>query len=360
MAPTLPSPEQLTDRLRTDVARKLRRARNGAKLLFGQERPPIAQTPKETVWSSEKVQLWRYRATTPSSGIPVLIVHSLISRSYLFDLTPGNSVVEALLAKGHDVYLIDWGVPDVLEAHNTVETYTNRYLPTIVHAVTTTSGQPDINLVGYCFGGVLSLLYLAGHPDAPVRSLATVATPIEFDKMTVMAQMLDKGRVQPSDLFDSSGNVPPDVLLASFKFLQPTADITAYVNLFEHLHSDEFVAAYQVISGWGNEHIPFPGAAFEQLVRLFFRDNTMVTGRIPLNNGEVQLSDITVPVLNISGAKDHVVPLVANERLTQLVGSEHTRDLQVPAGHVGLFIGRTAHKGTLPALSQWLNDRSEN
>ena len=295
-----------------------------------------------------------------SRGTPVLIVHSLVSRSYLFDLTPGNSVVEWLLANGHDVYLIDWGVPDALEAHNTIETYTDRYLPAIVRAVTTTSDHPEVNLVGYCFGGVLSLLYLAGHPTAPVRSLSTVATPIEFDKMTVMAQLLDKGRVEPSDLFDNSGNVPPDALLASFKFLQPTADITAYVNLYEHLHSDEFVAAYQVISRWGSEHIPFPGAAFDQLVRLFFRENTMLTGRIPLSGGDVHLADITVPVLNISGAKDHVVPLAANEQLTHLVGSEHTRDLQVPAGHVGLFIGRTAHKGTLPALSHWLTDHSEN
>ena len=30
----------------------------------------MAQTPKETVWSSEKVQLWRYRSDAPRGAHP--------------------------------------------------------------------------------------------------------------------------------------------------------------------------------------------------------------------------------------------------------------------------------------------------
>ena len=42
------------------------------------------------------------------------------------------------------------------------------------------SGSPDVNVFGYCFGGVLSLLSVAGNPDVPVRSLAVMATPVDF------------------------------------------------------------------------------------------------------------------------------------------------------------------------------------
>ena len=63
---------------------------------------------------------------------PLLFVHSLVSRSYVFDLVPGNSFVEAMIDRGFDVYLVDWGVPDELESGNTLETYTDGYIPTII------------------------------------------------------------------------------------------------------------------------------------------------------------------------------------------------------------------------------------
>jgi hypothetical protein len=60
----------------------------------------------------------------------LLLAHSLVSKSCIFDLV----VVEALTARGFDVYLTDWGVPDELEASNTLETYADYYLPRMVRA----------------------------------------------------------------------------------------------------------------------------------------------------------------------------------------------------------------------------------
>src|ERR671927_381424 len=81
---------------------------------------------------------------------PVVIVHSLVSRSYVLDLYPGNSAIAFLLAQGLDVYLLDWGVADEAEAANTLETYARGYIPEALAALDT-----DVTLLGYCFGGVL-------------------------------------------------------------------------------------------------------------------------------------------------------------------------------------------------------------
>ena len=125
----------------------------------------LTQTPKETVWSAEKVELWRYPSDRRTIRTPLLFVHSLVSRSYVFDLVPGNSFVETMVDRGFDVYLVDWGVPDELEAGNTLETYTDGYLPTIVaRGRASISGSPDVNVFGYCFGGVLSLLVGGRQP----------------------------------------------------------------------------------------------------------------------------------------------------------------------------------------------------
>ena len=109
-------PGELVARVRRDAERNVLRVRNGLKHLAGVGRPQLTQTPKETVWSSEKVELWRYPTDRRTIRTPLLFVHSLVSRSYVFDLVPGNSVVEAMVDRGFDVFLVDWGVPDELEA----------------------------------------------------------------------------------------------------------------------------------------------------------------------------------------------------------------------------------------------------
>ena len=54
-------------------------------------------------------------------------------------------------------------------------------LPAAVRAVLDTSGADEVNVIGYCYGGLLSLLLGAAHPELPVAALITMATPVDFD-----------------------------------------------------------------------------------------------------------------------------------------------------------------------------------
>ena len=107
--------------------------------------------------------MWHYRNDDVRVSPPLLIVFSLFSRSYILDLQPGNSFVERLLEAGFDVYLLDWGVPDERDAANQIEDYVDDYIPAAVERVRRLAGVEEINLLGYCFGSVLSLLYAAHH-----------------------------------------------------------------------------------------------------------------------------------------------------------------------------------------------------
>ena len=55
-------------------------------------------------------------------------------------------------------------------------------------------------MVGYCFGGVLALLYAAGHPGPHLRNLVTMATPVDMGLMGPMTTMTAEGRIDPEDL----------------------------------------------------------------------------------------------------------------------------------------------------------------
>ena len=145
-----------------------------------------------------------------------------------------------------------------------------------------------------------------------------------------MTSIMQDGRVDPETLLDATGNVPADVMLNSFRMLTPLADVTGYVNLWQHLWNDEFVAAHQVMTQWGRDHIPFPGAAFLQMADLMNRQNLLLTGTIPLGGRDIHLADITVPFLNIIGEKDHIVP-PGRRRPAVLARRVHRRGRAAPA-----------------------------
>jgi polyhydroxyalkanoate synthase len=352
-------PEELLARVRRDVGRNLLRARNGVKYVTGIDRPKVGTTPKDVVWRRDKAELWRYRSDAVTVGTPVLIVMSLISRSYVLDLYPGMSFVQALRDEGFDVYLLDWGVPDEREADFGIDTYVDELLPAAIESVLDTSVVDELNLIGYCYGGLLSLLLGAAQPDLPVSSLVTMATPVDFGEMGMFGRMLCGGRLEPDDLVDETGNVPPEVIRNAFRVLKPTADLTQYAVLWEKLWDDKQMEGFQVMGQWTRDHIPFPGRAFRETVELM-RDGALMQDRVRLGGRRVSLRDVAWPVLNVVAAKDHIVPSAAALPVCDLVGSAQVETLELPAGHVGLVMGRAAATTTLPRIFGWLREHSDD
>ena len=344
------------------LERQVLRARNGIAYLAGRNRPPIAQTPKDTVWRRDKAQLWRYRSPDGVAARytpPVLIVHSLVSKSYVLDLMPNNSMIRFLLGEGFDVFLLDWGIADPAEAENTLEDYVDDYIPEAIEATLQESGADAVTVIGYCFGGVLTLLLAAGHPELPIRNLITLATPADYSKMGFMSQMFASGRLDPEDVIDETGLVSSSRMDEGFQSLKPTDQIVQQVNLFQNLWNQEFVDGFLAMNQWARDQVPFPGAAFRQTVQILIRDNALLRGVIPFGRGEVRLKDITVPFLNAFAEQDGIVPAAASEPLTELVGSADSSELRLQSGHVGFVAGRQAAKVARPQIADWIRRHSD-
>lgn len=355
MIPDLRNP---LDRIRQEIERNALRARNGIKLAAGFANPRVGVTPRDLVWRNGRAQLFRYRSDDVRYRPPLLIVFSLVSRAYILDLMPGNSFVERLRDAGFDVYLLDWGEPDERDASNRLEYYVDGAIPAAIRQVRRRSGCDEVNLLGYCFGGDLSLMYAAHHPDAPLRSLSVVACPVDFSKMGQLGRIFGSDELDLDAVLDADGNVPASVVVAAFRSIQPTAEITGYVNLLERLWNDDYVQAHQAMTGWATNHVPFPGAAARQL-RALLRENAFVNDRLVIGGDRVHLSDITAPFLAILGQKDHIVPEAAAAPVLELVGSEDKTDLRLAGGHIGLVVGKSAATNTIPTILEFLRKRSE-
>jgi poly[(R)-3-hydroxyalkanoate] polymerase subunit PhaC len=128
------------------------------------------------------------------------------------------------------------------------------------------TGADELTMLGYCLGGVISALYASAYDDAPVRNLMLLASPFDFDQMGAMVAPLREGRLDADDLIDDTGNVPADALYSGFFMQAPTVQVAQYATLWENLWNDEFVEGHQARAEWSRDPVPFPGAAFAELV----------------------------------------------------------------------------------------------
>jgi polyhydroxyalkanoate synthase len=92
---------------------------------------------------------------------------------------------------------------------------------------------------------------------------------------------------------------------------------------------------------------------------MLVRNNGMVTDRLFVGGDPVHLSDIRVPFLTVRANRDHIVPLEATAPLIDLVGSPDKHELRLDAGHMGLVVGRTAARTTVPTIIDFVRRRSD-
>jgi polyhydroxyalkanoate synthase len=346
-------------KIRSDVDRHALRARNGIRHVSGGSFVRVGQTPSQPVWSRDSVRLWRYESDTRTISPPVLLIPSLINRSYIFDLYPGNSFVERLIEAGMDVFAVDWGEAQPADATNTLETYVDGYLPSVIDATREASGASDVTAVGYCLGGLLVLLYAAGRRQSGMRNLITLATPIDFDEMGLLVAMVRDGRLEIDDVLDEDGNVPGDVIRRVIQLRRPTGGLVTYANLLENLWSDAYMAGYQAMSRWVRESVPVPGALARQLTEQLIRSNELAGGRMVLGGRIVDLAQVSAACLVVVAQDDDMVPLACAAPLTGLLTGCEVDELRPSGGHISLMVGRRAATVTIPQVIEWVHAHSD-
>lgn len=321
--------------------------------------PDVGLTPKETVYERGTLKLYHY---LPQSDevyrVPVLMVMATTQRAYVFDLAPGQSMVEYLLKNGFDLYVIDWEPPTPEERNLDLADYTQDFIPTCIRIIQQECGEPDVSIVGYCMGGVLSLIYAATHADGPLKNLACITTPVNWAEMGLTRIWSDERHFDVDRLVDTLGLVPRDVVLASFEMLRPAQRVAGRVRAWEQVWNDAFIKSYRAFERWGNETLPLAGEYFRQTTKELMWANRLYSGELMVGGRRADLANIKVPVMHAIAEHDHIVSYQASKPLLELVGSEDKEELVLKGGHVSLIAGPNAVRRMWPALSRWLAERS--
>jgi len=315
-------------------------------------------TERDEVWRDGRVVLYRFRGETkPTAKVPLLISYALVNRPYMVDLQSDRSIVKGLLARGEDVYIIDWGYPDRSDRYLTLEDYIERFLGGAVAHLRGAFGMDAINLLGICQGGAFALCYAALHPDK-VRNLVTMVTPVDFHTDDNM--LSNWVRDLDADLFvDTLGNVPADVMNYCYLMLKPfRLNLQKYVGLVDILDDKNAVEDFLRMEKWIFDSPDQAGEAFRQFIKQFYQANGFVNGGITIGDKDVHLGMVEMPVLNIFAEQDHLVPPASSKALKELVGTDDYTELSFRGGHIGIYVSGRAQKEVPQTIHDWLAKRS--
>jgi polyhydroxyalkanoate synthase len=318
-----------------------------------------AGAPRDAVWTRGRTTLYRYRANAAdhtgagrSRRRPLLIVFALVNRPDVLDLQPGRSLIRGLLAQGLDVYLIDWGRADAADRTLGLDDFLDGALDGAVsHILAGTDDLGALDLLGVCQGGTMSLCYTALHPDR-VANLVAMITPVDFrtpdNLLSYWAQGLDVDRIA------NAGNVPGALLNGLFLAQKPFRLMhQKYFHALDLAYDPAGLESFVRMERWIFDCPDHPAEVFRAFVRDLYQQNRLARGAFEVGGRRVDLRAITQPVLNIYGAKDHLVPPSASIPLGRLIGSRDYTPLELDAGHIGMYVSRAAR--ALPAqIAAWL------
>ena len=321
--------------------------------------PVLGASAKQTLISRGTLRLYHYHPLVEDVfRVPVLLVMATTNRGYIFDMVPGQSFVEFLLRAGYDVYMVDWEAPRPEERALAMEDYVLDFLPACVAKVKETSGEPDLSVIGYCFGGVLSLLWAALHRDAGLKSLITFTTPVNFKGMEAFQAWSDQRFFNVDQVVDTFGNCPAEMLYSAFSMLRPGAQVAGNIRLWDNMWNDEFVKSYRMFDRWAVDMLPLAGEYFRQTTKQLMWDNALYEGRMTVGGQTVDLTRITEPFLHVTAEHDHIVPAAASAPLIDMIGSSDKEQVVLKGGHVSLVAGANAVRRLWPQLDRWLGEKS--
>ena len=335
----------------------LKRAPKGA--------PAVGTTPHTVVWTENKWRLLRFSPAgraqpaplhsgpaVPRFATPIVLVPSLINRWYVLDLGPGRSLIEWLVAQGHEVFCIDWGTPEAEDRYLTWDDIAGRYLGRAVRIAARYGRSGTAHVLGYCLGGTLAATYVAAFPEF-VRSFVALAAPIDFEHAGIMGTWTRTPTFDVAALLEAFGNVPWQLMHSSFQLLRPTLGASKAVSLLDRAWDDEFLEGFLATERWGNDNVAFPGACYARYIEELYRGNRLIHGGFTLAGRPAELAAIRCPLLAIAFEHDHIVPLASAAALVDRVASPTKQLVVQPGGHVGAVVSRKAAGRLWPVMSEF-------
>ncbi|HEY6316101.1 MAG TPA: alpha/beta fold hydrolase [Streptosporangiaceae bacterium] len=299
----------------------------------------LAVTPGAVVLRTAVFELIQYRpATTAVRQVPLLIVPPVINKFYVMDLAPGRSMVEYLVGRGLQVFMISWRNPDARYAKWDLNTYGQAILDAMDAAARIT-GSEQIALAGACSGGIIAAM-VAAH-------LAHTGQQDRIAAATLMVTVLDQAHagVASAVIDERTARVA-----AAASRARGYLDGRSLAEVFAWLRPNDLIWNYWVnnyllgrkpppfdILFWNADTTRMTAGLHRDFLELGAANALVTPGGATMLGSPVDLGAVDRDTYLVAGITDHICPWQSCYRSTQLL-SGRQRFVLSTSGHVAAMV----------------------
>lgn len=297
----------------------------------------LATTPGAVVYRGNLLEVLHYQATTDKvHEVPIVLVSPWINKYYVLDLDQKKSLVRYLVDQGFSVFVTSWKNPKDEARDLDFNDYLHEGIDRIVEVACKISGSPKVNLVGYCIGGTLSVVYLAwlaARKQADRIVSATLLTTLtDFSRPGDIEVFLgEEGLDFVERKMDQKGYLDGKDMAASFRMLRANSLIWNY--WVDNYLMGETPRAFDILY-WNMDSTRMPQQMHSFYLREFYYNNKLCKPDALTIAGEpIDLRRIETPLFMVSTEEDHIAPWKQTWLLTRHVSGPVTFTLST-SGHI--------------------------
>ncbi|MCX6388522.1 MAG: alpha/beta hydrolase [Solirubrobacterales bacterium] len=328
----------------------------------------LREMPRAVIDEGPQRTVYRYHPTakTREDLPPLLLIPPLAAPALCFDLRRTCSLIEHELSIGRRVYMVDYGSIAFSDRDLGLEHWFESVIPEAVRAVAADAVVAEVDTLGWCLGGIMTMLAVADHPDLPVRSIAMVASPFDFTQVPLIAPLrplanLAGGAGPLSAIYKTLGGAPAPIVKRAYQLAGFDKYVTKPLTILQNLDDRDFLAQIEAVDRFMNNMLAYPGRTFGQLYHRFFRTNDLASGFLDVDGRRIDLSTVRQPVLSIAGTGDGIAPLASVHHISELLPKSASITLdKAPGGHLGVLSGRSARTTTWEKIDRFLEDPLAN
>ncbi|CAN0367614.1 unnamed protein product, partial [Discosporangium mesarthrocarpum] len=314
----------------------------------------LAEPP--ALWEAGPTRLLDFGVASPEGldGRPVLVVPSLVNRSYIMDLAEDRSFLRYLSSRGLRPLLIDWGTPGEAELERSLSDYISGDMAAALDVALEIARGEAVPVIGYCMGGTLAAALAVLKPSA-ISAMILLAAPWDFHVGTDGPPLaVTAGRAALEQLISSTGCLSVEALQSMFFSLDPLQGWTKF-QAFAEIAADRAGAeSFVALEDWLNDGVPLAAGVARECLFGWYGENSPAQGAWEVSGRKIDPSHITCPTLGVIPAQDRIVPPASAQALIDAIpGAE---SLSPQAGHIGMMVGGRAATQLWQPLTDWLAD----
>jgi polyhydroxyalkanoate synthase len=265
-------------------------------------------------------------------------------------------VVAHAARHGMRPYLVEWTDVPPDDPTTGLDHYADTLLLACLDAVTARTGARRVAVAGHSLGGTLAALFAARRPER-VAALALLEAPLRFGAAAGSFAPLVAATPSPAVAQLASGGVPGSFL----DVVSAAADPREFVveprlDLLRSAPDPAALRTHLRVLRWAGDEFRMPAALFRDVADRLYRNDEFARGTLLLAGERVGPERLTMPLTTVFVPRSAVIPPSSVVPVHDAAGTddrlllEYRGDVGVALQHVGVLVGRGAHRDLWPQI----------